>query len=71
MKNDSVTFQEVETLTFKLVNIEKSYGKTQVLKGLDLTIEEGEFVVVRGKSGVGKSSLRDRYHEYGVGISIR
>ncbi len=47
----------MKTLTYKLVNIEKSYGKTQVLRGLDLTIEEGDFVVVRGKSGVGKSSL--------------
>ncbi len=47
----------METLTIKLVNIKKSYGKTHVLQGLDLTIEDGEFVVVRGKSGVGKSSL--------------
>jgi phospholipid/cholesterol/gamma-HCH transport system ATP-binding protein len=35
----------------------KSYGKNQVLKGLDLTIYEGETVVILGRSGVGKSVL--------------
>lgn len=35
----------------------KSYGKLQVLKGLDLDVLEGETVVVLGRSGVGKSVL--------------
>lgn len=35
----------------------KSYGKLQVLKGLNLEIQDGETVVILGRSGVGKSVL--------------
>ncbi|MBA2727719.1 MAG: ATP-binding cassette domain-containing protein [Parachlamydiaceae bacterium] len=35
----------------------KAYGTTQVLKGLNLTVNEGETVVILGRSGVGKSVL--------------
>jgi multiple sugar transport system ATP-binding protein len=37
--------------------IEKSFGRTQVLKGLDLHIGEGEFVILLGPSGCGKTTL--------------
>jgi len=40
-----------------LRNIKKSYGKTEVLHGIDLDIKLGEFVVFVGPSGCGKSTL--------------
>src|SRR5437773_973256 len=37
--------------------LEKSFGKQQVLRGIDLTIEKGETVAIIGASGCGKSVL--------------
>lgn len=42
-------------LTFR--NVSKSYGETPVLRGIDLDVAEGEFLVLLGFSGTGKTTL--------------
>ena len=41
----------------KLAGVEKYYGDFHAIKGINLTIEQGEFVVFVGPSGCGKSTL--------------
>jgi len=41
----------------KLENIHKRFGGIEVIHGVDLTIRDGEFVVLVGPSGCGKSTL--------------
>ncbi len=44
-------------MTIELSEVNKSYGKKQVLRGVNLVIPTGAFVMLRGSSGSGKSTL--------------
>ena len=43
--------------SIELSTIEKWYNEAQVIKGIDLQIQAGEFIIFVGPSGCGKSTL--------------
>ncbi len=40
-----------------ITGVEKWFGTTHVIRGVDVAIEDGEFCVLVGPSGCGKSTL--------------
>ena len=43
--------------TITLNDIRKSFGRTEVIHGMSIDIDDGEFIVIVGPSGCGKSTL--------------
>ena len=43
--------------SLQIVDVRKAYGSTQVIHGVDIAIDDGEFVILVGPSGCGKSTL--------------
>ncbi|MBP0577895.1 ABC transporter ATP-binding protein [Labrys sp. LIt4] len=43
--------------SLNIENVKKSFGSVDILKGINLAVEDGEFVVFVGPSGCGKSTL--------------
>jgi len=41
----------------ELINVNKEYGATKILNEINLTVKDGEFITIKGKSGVGKTTL--------------
>lgn len=46
-----------EYVVLKLTNVHKSFGKTEVLKGISLNVEKGSVTAIIGPSGAGKTTL--------------
>ena len=49
--------REETVAAVEIRSVRKSFGRVDVIHGIDLTVKDGEFVVLVGPSGCGKSTL--------------
>ena len=52
---DTPALQDNKAPIIEIIDLHKSFGKNQVLKGVNLIVNKGENLVILGKSGSGKS----------------
>ena len=52
-----VTHRVTDTVILELVALRKSFGSTEIIRGIDLNIKAGERVALIGPNGAGKSTL--------------
>ncbi|MHA3904456.1 ABC transporter ATP-binding protein [Castellaniella sp. WN] len=53
----STTGTRTAAPSLTLRNVKKSFGQIEIIKGIDLSVQSGEFHVVIGPNGAGKSTL--------------
>ncbi|WP_247008861.1 ABC transporter ATP-binding protein [Halorientalis litorea] len=77
MSSDADTAAVTETGRESVVTVsdlQVSYGKVQALRGVDLTVTEGEIISVIGPNGAGKSTLANTisgFKEYDGSVEFR
>lgn len=45
----------MEPFAIEMKNVHKAFGKRKILQGMNLTVKQGETMVILGPSGTGKS----------------
>lgn len=55
----------MENSKVQVTDLHKYYGKLEVLKGIDMTVKQGEVVSLIGPSGSGKSTFLQLYQFIG------